>query len=149
MVSSDDPEIPEKSGRGSAGNRRIDAIAGRTKAVRDQLTGQLNTMDSKRALDAVLDAPKRIKREWQKSGATGAITKFPIPTIMVFLLLTVYFVTQSGFLDDTRFDDDLENPALNVNGDLEVYLPEGSKVAELISKVEDDWSTNVMVGYIQ
>lgn len=149
MVSSDDPEIPEKSGRGSAGNRRIDAIAGRTKAVRDQLTGQLNTMDSKRALDAVLDAPKRIKREWQKSGATGAITKYPIPTIMVFLLLTVYFVTQSGFLDDTRFDDDLENPALNVNGDLEVYLPDGSKVAELISKVEDDWSTNVMVVYIE
>ena len=149
MASLDGSEIPQKSKGESLGNRRLDAIANKTKAAKDQLTGQLNTLDSKRALDAVMDAPKRFKREWQKSGATGAITKFPIPTIMVFLLLTVYFVTQSGFLDDTRFDDDLENPALNVNGDLEVYLPEGSKVAELISKVENDWSTNVMVVYIE
>ncbi len=115
----------------------------------EQLAGQIKTLDSKRAIDAVLDAPKRMKREWQKTGATGAITKFPIPTILVFLLLTVYFVTQSGFLDDTQFDDDPDNPALNVNGDMEVYLPDGSKVAELISKVEQDWSTNVMVVYIE
>lgn len=133
----------------AATNRRIDALGEKSKAVRDQLSGQIKSMDSKKALDAVLDAPKRFKREWQKSGATGAITRFPIPTIMVFLLLTVYFVTQSGFLDDTRFDDDPNNPALNVNGDLEVYLPDGSKVAELIGKVEEDWSTNVMVVYIE
>jgi len=117
--------------------------------VGEQLAGQIKTLDSKRAIDAVLDAPKRMKREWQKTGATGAITKFPIPTILVFLLLTVYFVTQSGFLDDTQFDDDPDNPALNVNGDMEVYLPDGSQVAELISKVEQDWSTNVMVVYIE
>ena len=36
-----------------------------------------------------------------------------------------------------------------MNGDLEVYLPEGSRVAELIGKVEEDWSTNVMVVYIE
>ncbi|MGB0612229.1 MAG: MMPL family transporter, partial [Poseidonia sp.] len=33
--------------------------------------------------------------------------------------------------------------------DMEVYLPDGSQVAELISKVEQDWSTNVMVVYIE
>ena len=131
------------------GNQRLEAIAGKSRAVRDQLVGQMKTIDSKRTLDAVLEAPKRFKREWQKTGATGAITKFPIPTVLVFLLLTAYFVSQSGFLDNTRFDDDLNNPALNVNGDLEVYLPEGSQVAELIGKVEEDWSTNVMVVYIE
>lgn len=145
----EDDEYGPQTDAESVGNRRLDALTGRTKAVRDQLSGQLKTIDSKKTLDAVLDAPKRFKREWQKSGATGAITKFPIPTIMVFLLLTAYFVTQSGFLDDTQFDDDPENPALNVNGDLEVYLPEGSQVAELIGKVEEDWSTNVMVVYIE
>jgi len=133
----------------SPGNKRIDAIAKSSRQVGEQLAGQIKTLDSKRAIDAVLDAPKRMKREWQKTGATGAITKFPIPTILVFLLLTVYFVTQSGFLDDTQFDDDPDNPALNVNGDMEVYLPDGSQVAELISKVEQDWSTNVMVVYIE
>ena len=109
----------------------------------------MKTIDSKRTLDAVLDAPKRFKREWQKTGATGAITRYPIPTVLVFLMLTAFFVAQSGFLDNTRFDGDPENPALNVNGDLEVYLPDGSKVAELIGKVEEDWSTNVMVVYIE
>lgn len=149
MTSPDESDSAPTADRGSKGNRRLDAVAQTSKVVRDQLTSQLKTIDSKKTLDAVLDAPKRFKREWEKTGATGAITKFPIPTIMVFLLLTVYFVTQSGFLDDTRFDDDLDNPALNVNGDLEVYLPDGSQVAELIGKVEEDWSTNVMVVYIE
>ena len=36
-----------------------------------------------------------------------------------------------------------------MNGDLEVYLPDESQVAELIGKVEEDWSTNVMVVYIE
>ena len=139
-------EAPESK---SIGNARLNAITEKSRTVRNQLVGQLKTIDSKKTLDAVLDAPKRFKREWQKTGATGAITKFPIPTVLVFLLLTAYFVSQSGFLDNTRFDDDPNNPALNVNGDLEVYLPEGSRVAELIGKVEEDWSTNVMVVYIE
>ena len=148
METPEDTASAQDSGE-SRGNRRLHALSDSSKAMRDQLVGQFKSMNSKKALDAILDAPKRMKREWQKSGATGAITKFPIPTILIFLLLTVYFVTQSGFLDDTRFDGDPENPALNVNGDLEVYLPEGSEVAELIGKVEEDWSTNVMVVYIE
>lgn len=148
MTSEDDASKPSSS-EGADVSQRLQAIAGKSLAAKAQLVGQLKTIDSKKTIDAVLDAPKRFKREWQKTGATGAITKFPIPTVMVFLLLTVYFVTQSGFLDDTRFDDDPDNPALNVNGDMEVYLPDGSRVAELIGKVEEDWSTNVMVIYVE
>ena len=143
------PSTDEAQKPKSAGNARLDVITEKSRSVRNQLVGQLKTIDSKKTLDAVLEAPKRFKREWQKTGATGAITKFPIPTVLVFLLLTAYFVSQSGFLDNTRFDDDPDNPALNVNGDLEVYLPDGSRVAELIGKVEEDWSTNVMVVYIE
>ena len=84
-----------------------------------------------------------------KTGATGAITKFPIPTILVFLLLTVYFVTQSGFSMARSLDDDPENPALNVNGTWKSTCQMGVKVVELIGKVEEDWSTNVMVVYIE
>ena len=143
------PSVGEAPDSKSIGNARLNAITEKSRTVRNQLVGQLKTIDSKKTLDAVLDAPKRFKREWEKTGATGAITKFPIPTVLVFLLLTAYFVSQSGFLDNTRFDDDPNNPALNVNGDLEVYLPDGSRVAELIGKVEEDWSTNVMVVYIE
>ena len=138
----------DESPKASA-SKRLGALAEKSKAVRNQLVGQMKTIDSKKTLDAVLDAPKRFKREWQKTGATGAITRYPIPTVLVFLMLTAFFVAQSGFLDNTRFDGDPENPALNVNGDLEVYLPDESQVAELIGKVEEDWSTNVMVVYIE
>ncbi|MFL2881542.1 MAG: RND family transporter [Candidatus Poseidoniaceae archaeon] len=113
------------------------------------LTARVKDFRAKSAIDAVLEAPDRFKREWQKNGATGAITKYPVAVITIFLLLTAYFVTQSGFLDDTRFDDNKQKPALNVNGDMEVYLPEGSQVAELIKLVEEDWSTNVMIIYVE
>jgi predicted RND superfamily exporter protein len=113
------------------------------------LTARVKDFNAKSAIDAVLDAPDRFKREWQKSGATGAITRFPIATVLIFLMITGYFVTTSGFLDGTRFDDDINEPALNVNGDLEVYLPEGSEVGRLIGLVEEDWTTKVMIIYIE
>ena len=72
----------------SAVNKRLESIADKGKAVRSQVVNQMKIMDSKKTLDAVLEAPKRFKREWEKSGATGAITRFPIPTVLVFLLLT-------------------------------------------------------------
>ena len=113
------------------------------------LTARVKDFNAKAAIDAVLDAPDRFKREWQKTGATGAITRFPIATVLIFLMITAYFVTTSGFLDGTKWDDDLDKPALNVNGDLEVYLPEGSEVGRLINLVEEDWTTNVMIIYIE
>ena len=104
--------------------------------------------DAKRTVDAVLDAPKQLQREWEKHGATGVLTKFPLATVLVFLMLTLFFVYHSGFLDDSQFRTDPE-PSLKVNGDLEVYLPEGSTVLENIRTVENDWSTNVMIIYIE
>ena len=57
-------------------------------------------------------------------------------------LINAVFSSAAALDVDTRFDDDEDNAALNVNGDLEVYLPEGSEVGELIELVEEDWSTN-------
>tara|TARA_Y100000766_G_scaffold48279_2_gene38573 strand:+ start:661 stop:3798 length:3138 start_codon:yes stop_codon:yes gene_type:complete len=115
------------------------------------ISARVKDFDSKRAIDAVLDAPTRLKREWQKSGAIGAITRFPLATVIVFLVMTLFFVSHSGFFDlyFTQFDDDPNETDLNVNGDLEVYLPDGSEVGRLLNLVEEDWSTNVMVIYIQ
>ncbi|MDG1548712.1 MAG: MMPL family transporter [Candidatus Poseidoniaceae archaeon] len=150
---SEGKDNPEPSMESRKFSKRIGALAEysrskiQTGAV--DLTARVKDFRAKNAIDAVLEAPDRFKREWQKSGATGAITRYPVAIITIFLLLTAYFVSQSGFLDDTRFDDDLENPALNVNGDMEVYLPEGSQVAELIQLVEEDWSTNVMIIYVE
>ena len=151
MASEDDPKMPQ-NGSGSLrerGSNLAEYGRARLQSSAVDLTARVKEFKPKEALDAVLDAPDRFKREWQKNGATGAITRFPLATVIVFLMMTAFFVTQSGFLDNSRFDDDLENPALNVNGDLEVYLPEGSKIAALLGKVEEDWTTNVMVIYIE
>ena len=133
-------------GENSVGER-LEAVADYSKSKLQtgalDLGNRVKDFDAKVALDAVLEVPDRFKREWQKHGATGAITKFPISTIIIFLSLTVFFVFHSGFLDKPG------ESSLNVNGDMEVYLPEGSHVGELIELIEEDWSTNVMVVYIE
>ncbi|DAC31212.1 MAG TPA: hypothetical protein D7H95_05930 [Candidatus Poseidoniales archaeon] len=149
--STDASKTPQK--KPDSLSKRVSDLAGfgrsqlKTSAV--DLSARVKEFKPKEALDAVLDAPDRFKREWQKNGATGAITRFPRTTVAIFLMMTAFFVTQSGFLDNTRFDDNPDEPALNVNGDLEVYLPDGSTIAELLHKVEEDWTTNVMVIYIE
>tara|TARA_B110000003_G_scaffold16556_1_gene16393 strand:- start:328 stop:3354 length:3027 start_codon:yes stop_codon:yes gene_type:complete len=151
MASEDDQKMPQNGSESlrERGSNLAEYGRARLQSSAVDLTARVKEFKPKEALDAVLDAPDRFKREWQKNGATGAITRFPLATVIVFLMMTAFFVTQSGFLDNSRFDDDLENPALNVNGDLEVYLPEGSKIAALLGKVEEDWTTNVMVIYIE
>ena len=151
MATEDDQEMPQNGSESlrERGSNLAEYGRARLQSTAVDLTARVKEFKPKEALDAVLEAPDRFKREWQKNGATGAITRFPLATVIVFLMMTAFFVTQSGFLDNSRFDDDLENPALNVNGDLEVYLPEGSKIAALLGKVEEDWTTNVMVIYIE
>ena len=151
MASEDDQKMPQNGSESlrERGSNLAEYGRARLQSSAVDLTARVKEFKPKEALDAVLDAPDRFKREWQKNGATGAITRFPLATVIVFLMMTAFFVTQSGFLDNSRFDYDLENPALNVNGDLEVYLPEGSKIAALLGKVEEDWTTNVMVIYIE
>ena len=113
----------------------------------EKLRTSVKDWDAKKALDAVLDAPKSIQREWQKHGATGILTKFPIFMVIACLMASVFFAYHSGFVDGTSIKPG-DEPSLNVNGDLDVYLPEGSPVLESIKEVEENWSTNVMIIYI-
>ncbi|MDC0556190.1 MMPL family transporter [Candidatus Poseidoniaceae archaeon] len=113
----------------------------------EKLSSRVKDWDARKALDAVLDAPKSLQREWQKHGATGILTKFPIFMVTICLLASVFFAYHSGFVDGTSLKPG-DEPSLNVNGDLDVYLPEGSPVLETIREVEENWSTNVMIIYI-
>lgn len=142
------------NGLSSAGSRIKEIQAYGSKRLQSgavDLTARVKDFNTKDAIDAVLDAPVRLRREWQKHGAIGAITRFPLATVVLFLLMTLFFVSHSGFYDRylTQFDDDPNETDLNVNGDLEVYLPDGSNVGKLLKLVEEDWSTNVMVVYIE
>ena len=42
-----------------------------------------------------------------------------------------------------------DEASMNVNGDLAAFLPEGSAVAANIMEVEEDWTTNVMIIYVE
>ena len=89
---------------------------------------------------------------------TDILTKFPVITVILCLLVTGFFSWESGLVDCRK---SLSNPdgfcpiegksSMNVNGDLEVYLPQGSEVSELLTRVEsvDGWTTNVMVIYVE
>ena len=69
-----------------------------------------------------------------------------------------FFSWESGLVDCRK---SLSNPdgfcpiegksSMNVNGDLEVYLPQDSQVSALLKEVEDvdGWTTNVMVIYVE
>ena len=139
---SDDNSSPEKQKLPL--QNRLSRIVGHGQ---EKLSSRVKEWDARKTLDAVLDAPKSIQREWQKYGATGLLTKFPIFVVVMCLMATSFFVYHSGFLDGTSLKPG-DEPSLVVNGDLEVYLPDGSPVKETISEVEQNWSTNVMIIYV-
>ena len=68
----------------------------------ERLTSRVKEWDARKALDAVLDAPKSLQREWEKHGSTGILTKFPIFMVTMCLLATSFFVYHSGFLTVTK-----------------------------------------------
>jgi len=118
-----------------------------TRHGQESLANRVKEWDTRKTFEAVLEAPKSLQREWQKHGATGILTKFPIIMVVLCLMASVFFAYHSGFVDGTSIKPG-DDPSLNVNGDLDVYLPEGSPVLESIQEVEENWSTNVMIVYI-
>ena len=142
IMSADDSKSGEDK---SSLQNRLSRIFGHGQ---EKLTGRVKEWDARKALDAVLDAPKSLQREWQKNGPTGILTKFPIFMVLACLLASTFFAYHSGFVDGTSLKPG-DEPSLNVNGSLDVYLPEGSPVLESIKEVELNWTTNVMIIYIE
>ena len=74
-----------------------------------------------------LKRQKRLKREWEKL-EQPVLSRASQSQRCLFSDDHIVFCYNVGFLDDTQFDDDPNEPALNVNGDMEVYPPDGSEV---------------------
>jgi len=110
-------------------------------------------MDAESVKGSVRRAPNALRRALSDSTATGILTKVPAVTVVLCLLVTGFFTLHSGILDCREgFDNPAyceEESALNVNGDLEVYLPQGSEISQQIAVVEEDWSIDVMVIYVE
>ena len=112
-----------------------------------------SSMDAESVKGSVRRAPNTLRRALSDSTTTGILTKAPAVTVALCLLVTGFFTLHSGILDCREgFDNPAyceEEAALNVNGDLEVYLPQGSEISQQIAVVEEDWTTNVMVIYVE
>ena len=108
---------------------------------------------SKSAAKGFADAPQALRREYKRSGPTGIITAFPLLTVLLCVCITIFFAYHSGFMDKSSESSMpwqiKDEKSLNVNGSLDVYLPKGDPVEQAIKEVQEDWSTNVMIIYVE
>ena len=137
-----------------------DSRGTRIERVREDISSRIDTgkeaienMDVESVTGSLKRIPNAIRRNLANTSGTSMLTRAPAITVALCLLITGFFTLHSGILDCR---DGFDNPdycqeesALNVNGDLEVYLPEGNDVTELLASVEENWTTNVMVVYVE
>ena len=135
--------------RGSAIDRVREDISSKISTGKEAITN----VDSESAISALKRIPNAIRRELSNASGTSLLTRAPVITVTICLLVTGFFSLHSGVLDCREgFDNPdycQEESALNVNGDLEVYLPEGDPVTQQLASVEQNWTTNVMVIYVE
>ena len=113
---------------------------------------RMQNIDTNSLKDTIIQSPNKLRRSLSGLTATQALVKFPVIVIVFCLVFTGYFTLHSGALDCRKdFEPGFcnEESSMNVNGDLEVYLPDGSLVSVLIDEVEEDWTTNVMIIYVE
>ncbi len=145
--------MSEGEKEGNIASRITNQATGKAKEIFSNLDLDKNTVES---------YGRRSKNQMRRISSdlnfTDILTKFPVITVILCLLVTGFFSWESGLVDCRK---SLSNPdgfcpiegksSMNVNGDLEVYLPQGSEVSELLTRVEsvDGWTTNVMVIYVE
>ena len=96
-----------------------------------------------------------MKRKFRGLTPNKALTMFPAVTVIICLLITGFFTVHSG-VNDCRDEYQpswcSEEGALNVNGEMEVYLPESTdplSSKNLLQEVGENWTTNIMVVYVE
>ena len=138
-----------KDGRGDSDGAPSGSIINK---ARDRISN----LDSDQIRGSISKIPNRIRRRFRESESSSLLTMFPIWVVLFSLAFTLSLLPHSGVLDcRDGFNNPSycsDEPALNVNGDLEVYLPtddDPHSVKNLIAQVEKDWTTNVMVIYVE
>jgi predicted RND superfamily exporter protein len=96
-----------------------------------------------------------LKRKFRGATTTNLLTMFPALTVIFCLLITGFFTTHSGVNDcRTGYEPSWcsEDGALNVNGEMDVYLPESTdpkSSKNLLEEVGENWTTNIMIVYVE
>jgi len=132
-----------------------DSLSDSTNSISDLYRKGISNIDSYQIRGRISKIPNRIRRRFRESNSNSILTMFPIWAVIISLVFTLLLLPHSGVIDcrddfNPSFCND--EPALNVNGDLEVYLPtddDPNSVKNLIAQVELNWTTNVMVIYVE
>ena len=127
-------------------------IVGKASSTASEVMSKVSSTDESIIFTEVRRLRNQSSRVIADLNFTGVLTKAPVITVVLALLVTMFFLGHSG-INDCREGYETswcsEEAAMNVNGDLEVYLPQGSEVSALLDKVEKNWTTNVMVIYVE
>ena len=133
-----------------------DSLGGSVNSIIDKTRVGISNTSTSDIRGTITKIPNRIRRRFRESESSSLLTMFPIGAVVLSLAFTLSLLPHSGVLDcRDGFDNPSycsDEPALNVNGDLEVYLPtddDPNSVKNLIAQVEKDWTTNVMVIYVE
>ena len=133
-----------------------DSLGGSVNSIIDKTRTGISNTSTSDIRGTITKIPNRIRRRFRESESSSLLTMFPIGAVVLSLAFTLSLLPHSGVLDcRDGFDNPSycsDEPALNVNGDLEVYLPtddDPNSVKNLIAQVEKDWTTNVMVIYVE
>ena len=133
-----------------------DSLSASVSSIIDKTRTGISNRNSDQISASISKIPNRIRRRFRETESSSLLTMFPIWAVLISLAFTLSLLPHSGVLDcRDGFDNPNycnDEPALNVNGDLEVYLPtddDPHSVKNLIAQVEKDWTTNVMVIYVE
>ena len=134
----------------------VDSLSDSVDSFTNRSRTAISKIDSSEIKGSISKIPNRIRRRFRETESSSLLTMFPIWAVLFSLCFTLALLPHSGVLDcRDGFDNPSfcsDEPALNVNGDLEVYLPtddDPNSVKNLIAQVEKDWTTNVMVIYVE
>ena len=107
---------------------------------------------AKETLMSKIDGNKRFNFSTDSVNSSNLLIKAPVITVIICLIVTGFFLGHSG-INDCRDGYEpswcSDESSMNVNGDLEVYLPQGSDVSQNLYRVEEIWTTNVMIIYVE
>ena len=107
---------------------------------------------AKETLMSKIDGNKRFNFNTDSMNSSNLLIKAPVITVIICLIVTGFFLGHSG-INDCRDGYEpswcSDESSMNVNGDLEVYLPQGSDVSQNLYRVEEIWTTNVMIIYVE
>ena len=68
-------------------------------ALRRKVSDRIEGFDRTKAIDTIITSPNRIQRELKSLSATGLLTRFPLATVLLCILLTILLGAESGMND--------------------------------------------------